>query len=102
MNQGEITQSSITRVLVIGFSLVIVLLVFGGSIAIRNIISIQENAARLVREQRVSRHVIENLLEGQQTLSAVFYTMTGDPDTADPEKVSKRLLEAEESLRQME
>ena len=100
--QGEITESSITRVLVIGFSTVIVLLVFGGSIAIHNIISIQENAAKLVSEQRVTRHLIENLQDEQQTLSTVFYTLTGDPDTADADKISKRLAQADQRLTAME
>jgi signal transduction histidine kinase len=101
-NQGEITQSSISRVLVIGFSLVIVLLIFGGSIAIRNIISIQENAAKLVSELRVTRHLIENLQDEQQTLSTVFYTITGDPDTADRDKVFRRLAQEDQRLLLME
>ncbi|MGD1069174.1 MAG: sensor histidine kinase [Bryobacteraceae bacterium] len=100
--QGEITEGSITRVLVIGFSLVIVLLVFGGSIALHNIISIQENAAKLVGEQRVTRHLIENLQDEQQTLSTVFYTIAGDPDTADADKISKRLAQADERLATLE
>lgn len=100
--QGEITESSITRVLVMGFSTVIVLLVFGGSIAIHNIISIQENAAKLVGEQRITRHLIENLQDEQQTLSTVFYTLTGDPDTADADKISKRLAQADQRLATME
>ncbi len=102
MPQGEITQGSITRVLVIGFSMVLVLLVFGGSIAVHNIISIQENAAKLVSEQRVTRHLIENLQDEQQTLSTVFYTLTGDPDTADPDKMSKRLAQVDMKLLNME
>jgi signal transduction histidine kinase len=99
---GEITQGSITRVLVIGFSLVIVLLVFGGSIAVHNIMSIQENALKLVDEQTVTRHLIENLQEEQQTLSAVFYTITGDPDAADPEKIVRSLAHADGALKSME
>jgi signal transduction histidine kinase len=99
---GEITQGSITRVLVIGFSLVIVLLVFGGSIAVHNIMSIQENALKLVDEQTVTRHLIENLQDEQQTLSAVFYTITGDPDAADPEKIARSLAHADGALKSME
>src|SRR4051812_14843475 len=102
MTQGEITQGSITRVLVIGFSMVLVLLVFGGTIAIRSIISIQENAAKLVSEQRVARHLIENLQDEQQPLSTVFYTLTGDPDTADADKMSKRLAQEDQRLLTME
>ncbi len=99
---GEITQGSITRVLVIGFALVIVLLVFGGSIAIHNITSIQTNAVKLVREQRVTRHLIQDLQDEQQTLSAVFYSITGDPDAADPQTISKRLNETDAALQRME
>jgi signal transduction histidine kinase len=102
IRQTEITEGSITRVLVIGFSLVIVLLVFGGSIAVHNIISIQENAAKLVSEQRVTRHLIENLQDEQQTLSTVFYTLTGDPDTVDADKVSQRLAQTDQRLATME
>lgn len=98
MNQHEITQSSITRVLVIGFSAVIVLLVFGGSIAVRNIISIQENAAKLVHEQSVTQRLIEDLENEQKTLSAIFYTVTGDPDTANAENIQRRLEQVEQSL----
>ena len=100
--QAEITQGSITRVLVIGFSLVIVLLSLGGGIALRNIISIQENAATLVRGQIVTHHLIENLEAQQKTLNAIFYTLSGDPDAADAEKIAKRLSEVENSLKWME
>src|SRR5579862_3663346 len=102
MIHGEITQDSITRVLVIGFTLVIVLLLFGGSIAVRNIISIQENANKLVREQRVTRRLIENLQVEQQTLSEIFYTLTGDPDTADPKRIRQRLEDVDTNLQHME
>ncbi|HVW83933.1 MAG TPA: sensor histidine kinase [Bryobacteraceae bacterium] len=99
--QREITQGSITRVLVIGFSLVIILLVFGGSIALRNILSIQENAAKLVHEQDVTRRLIEDLQAEQKTLSAIFYTLTGDPDTADPATISHQLDLVEKGLQTM-
>jgi signal transduction histidine kinase len=100
--QGEITQGNITRVLIIGFSLVIVLLSVGGSIALRNILSIQQNAAALVRAQRVTRRLIEHLQQEQATLSAIFYTLSGDPDTAEPDTIRKRLVEVESSLKSME
>ena len=100
--QGEITQASITRVLVIGFTLVIILLVAGGSIAIHSIVAIQQNAAKLVREQSVTRRLIEELQEEQRTLSAIFYTLSGDPDTADPDKIAKRLAQVQDQLVNLE
>ena len=101
LTQREITQGSITRVLVVGFSLVIILLSFGGVVAIRNISSIQENAAKLVSEQSVTRRLIEGLEQEQSTLSAIFYTLTGDPDTADEEQIEKRLLDVQAQIHKM-
>jgi signal transduction histidine kinase len=98
----EVTQGNITRVLVIGFSIVIVLLSVGGSVAFHNIISIRENAATLVREEHVTRRLIEDLQEEQKTLSEIFYTLTGDPDTADAAGISQRLDAAERTLQRIE
>lgn len=100
--EGEITQGNITRVLVIGFSAVIVLLGLGGAVALHNILSIQENAAKLVREQRVTRKLIENLQDEQKTLSAIFYSINGDPDTANPDVIRRRLVEVDKDLRNLE
>ncbi len=98
----EITQGNITRVLVIGFTLVIVLLSLGGSVALHNIISIRENAETLVRQERVTRRLIEELQEEQKTLSAIFYSLTGDPDTADAAQISRSLDQTERNLRHIE
>lgn len=47
----QITYSSIVRVLVVGFSTVIVLLVAAGAIALNNAHSIKESAGSLVRDR---------------------------------------------------
>ena len=98
----EITQGSITRVLAIGFSLVILVLLFGGSFEFRSITSIQKNAANLVHEEQVTRELIESLQTEQETLSKIFYTLTGDPDNADPAIISERLAQVQKSLEGME
>ena len=94
----EITQGSIRRVLAIGFSLVIAVLLIGGSVEFRSIASIQSNIATLVNQERVTRVLIENLQDEQKTLSQIFYTLTGDPDTADPVLISQRLADVEKTL----
>jgi two-component system sensor histidine kinase UhpB len=98
----EITPGSITRVLALGFSLVIVVLLIGGSFEFRSIASIQKNAASLVSQEQVARTLIESLQEEQQTLSQIFYTLTGDPDTANPTTISQRLDEVQTKLERME
>ena len=98
----EITPGSITRVLALGFSLVIVVLLIGGSFEFRSITSIQKNAASLVSQEHVARMLIESLQEEQKTLSQIFYTLTGDPDTANPTVISQRLNEVQKKLAGME
>ena len=60
----------------------------GGIIAVHSVFSIQANAGKLVREQHVTQRLIEDLEQEQITLSAIFYSLTGDPDTADPEIIN--------------
>ena len=64
----QITHQNIFRVLLAGFSLVIVLLLAAALVGIRNIQSIQANAASLVREQSLTNRLIDEL-HSQQTSS---------------------------------
>jgi hypothetical protein len=97
----EVTQSNITRVLVIGFTLVILFLAIGGTVAFRNIVSVRENVDSLVKEENVNRSLIGGLQEEQQTLGAIFYTLAGDPSAADSAGISERLARAERDLRRI-
>ncbi|MDQ2898361.1 MAG: histidine kinase [Acidobacteriota bacterium] len=91
MNTRVITPGSISRVLIAGFSLVIILLLAAGFIGIRNIQSIKENAASLVQEQRVSTRLIGEIQQEQSTLSAVFYKLARDPDTVNYKQILPQL-----------
>ncbi|MDE3197144.1 MAG: sensor histidine kinase [Acidobacteriota bacterium] len=98
----EITHGSITRVLAVGFSLVILVLLFGGSFEFSSIMSIQRNALNLVHEENVTRQLIESLQSEQETLSKIFYTLTGDPDTANPAEIAQRLDAVQNTLARLE
>ena len=98
MTSGEITPGSISRVLIAGFSLVIVLLLTAGFIGIRNIQSIKENAASLVNEQRVTTRLIGEIQQEQSTLSAVFYKLARGPDTLDYEQILVQLAMIDEDM----
>jgi signal transduction histidine kinase len=100
--QAEITQGSITRVLVAGFTLVIVLLGIGGGIALKNVFRIQQTAIKLVSRLKSTRGLIENLQDEQQALSRIFYTLTGDPDTADAATIKIRLDQALKQIHEIE
>jgi signal transduction histidine kinase len=94
----EITPGSITRVLALGFSLVVVVLLIGGSIEFRSITSIQENAGKLVRQEYVARTLVESLQEEQNTLNLIFYKIAGDPDTPNAAAISQRLADVQKKL----
>ncbi len=98
----EITPGSITRVLTLGFSLVVVVLLIGGSIEFRSITSIQANAAKLVSQEYVAQTLIESLQDEQKTLNLIFYKIAGDPDTPNAATISQRLAGVEEKLDRME
>ncbi len=94
MLPARITQNSIRRVLTVGFTLVIALLLAAGFFGLRNLRAIQENAASLVNEQLVSTRLIDEIQRQQGTLSAVFYTLAPDPDVVDTERVLAQLDDA--------
>ena len=64
-----ITHQNIFRVLIAGFSLVIVLLAAAATLALRNIRAVQQSAASLVREQAVTNRLIDELHRQQTSLS---------------------------------
>jgi signal transduction histidine kinase len=98
----EITPGSITRVLALGFSLVIVVLLIGGIIEFRSITSIQENAEKLVSQQYVAQTLIESLHDEQEILNLIFYKLAGDPDTPNPAAISRRLANVQGKLDEIE
>ena len=68
----EITQTTIFRVLIAGFMLVILLLLAAGFMSVRNIRSIQVSVADLVEEGLVTIRLVDDIQREQAALSAVF------------------------------
>jgi len=93
-----ITERSVLRVLLFGFSLVIVLLVAAGYVGVRNVRLIQESAAHLVSEQTVTSSLIDEIHREQGTLNAVFYNMGRGPDWVDREHVMGQLDASDEAI----
>ena len=97
----QITHRNILRVLLAGFALVILLLVVAGIVAIRNIRSIQANAATLVEEQKENTDLIEEVQREQAALSAVFYNLARDPESVDREKILTDLNAVNENISEL-
>src|ERR1019366_8042582 len=94
----RITHQNIFRVLMAGFTLVIVLLGAAAIVGIRNIQSIEENATSLVREQSLSNRLIDELHSQQTALSEVFSVLERDPDSVDYYKIMSQLDEADRDI----
>jgi signal transduction histidine kinase len=94
----RITHQNIFRVLMAGFTLVMVLLLAAAIVGIRNIQSIQENANSLVREQSLTNRLIDELHSQQTTLSEVFSVLARDPDSVDYSKIMSQLDEADRDI----
>ena len=94
----QITHQNIVRVLIAGFSLVILLLLAAALVGVRNIQSIQENAASLVSEQAVTNRLIDELHSQQTTLSEVFSVLARDPDSVDYDHIMAQLDQADREI----
>jgi signal transduction histidine kinase len=94
----QITHQNIFRVLTVGFTLVILLLLGAAAVGIRNIRSIQENATGLVREQEVTNHLIAELQTRQSSLAEVFSVLARDPDSIDYDGIMQQLDQADRDI----
>lgn len=94
----HITHRSLLRVLIAGFSLVIILLLAGAFIGIRNIQSIKDNAAHLIGEQQVTNRLLSEVHRQQESLSEVFSVLARDPDSVDYGKILAQLEEANQNI----
>jgi signal transduction histidine kinase len=94
----QITHGNIFRVLIAGFSLVILLLVAAAVVGVRNIRAIQQNAASLVREQSVTNRLVDELQTQQTNLSEVYSVLARDPDSVDYDRIMSQLDAADREI----
>ncbi len=98
MSPKRITHQNIFRVLAAGFGLVILLLLAAAFVGVRNIQSIQQNAASLVRDQDVTNRLIDELHSQQTSLYDVFSVLARDPDSVDYNHIMAQLDEADRDI----
>ena len=94
----QITDKSILRVLIGGFSLVIILLLLAAFVGIRSVQSIKASAARLVSEQSVTTRLIDEIQREQVTLNAVYYMLGGKAERVDRAEVLGEVNDAEQTI----
>jgi signal transduction histidine kinase len=95
---SEIGYNSLFRVLAVGFTMVIILLITAGAIGLTNAHSIQAGAAALVKQQLTMTRLIEELEREQDALNAVFYKLSRAPDQVDRERILLELDRADQNI----
>ena len=98
MHSDPVTYRKILRVLVIGFSAVIVLLMAAGSIGLKSAQLIQENSAEIVHNGLVTTRLIDELQREQDTLNAAFYKLSRGPELTERERLLTQLDEADQAV----
>jgi len=94
----QITHSSLLRVLIVGFSLVIILLLAGAFIGLGNIQNLKASAARLVDEQQATNRLLEEVHRQRASLSEVFSILARDPDSVDAGQILSQLDAADQNI----
>ncbi len=98
MYSDPVTYRKILRVLVIGFSAVIVLLMAAGSIGLKSAQLIQENSADIVHNSLVTTQLIDELQREQDTLNAAFNKLSRGPELSERERLLSQLDDADRAV----
>jgi signal transduction histidine kinase len=98
MEPQQITRQNIFRVLIAGFALVILLLVGAAIVGLRNIQSIQSEAANLLKEQSLTNRLIDELHSQQTSLRDVFSVLARDPESVDSAHILRQIDDADRDI----
>ncbi len=98
MYSDPVTVRKILRVLVIGFSAVIALLMAAGFIGLKSAQLIQENSAEIVHNALVTTQLIDELQREQDTLNAAFNKLSRGPELSERERLLAQLDDADQAV----
>ena len=98
MYSDPVTYRKILRVLIIGFSAVIVLLMAAGFIGLKSVQLIQEGSAEIIHNALVTNQLIDELQREQDTLNAAFYKLSRGPELSERERLLAQLDEADQAV----
>ena len=98
MYSDPVTYRKILRVLVVGFSAVLALLIAAGVIGLKSAQLIQENSAEIVHGGLVTTRLIDELQREQDTLNAAFYKLSRGPELSERERLLAQLDDADQAV----
>jgi signal transduction histidine kinase len=99
MNRERPIGVHLLRVLVAGFTLLILLLVACVYVGIDAMRSAEYSAARLVEDQRATLRLIDDIQRNEDSLSAVFYTLASAPERTNRTALLESLETRERAIR---
>ncbi|MBI5084989.1 MAG: hypothetical protein HZB13_10390 [Acidobacteria bacterium] len=86
-----VTQRAITRVVLAGFSLVILFMLGAGLLGVRSISSIRATTGELLEEQVRIQDLLDAVLREQRAINAIFAGFAQTPDKIDREQLLSQL-----------
>ena len=98
LQSRRVTERTIFRILIAGFTLVLLLLMLASAIGVKNTRSIQAGASRLVNEQTVTSRLINEIQVEQATLNAIVYQLSSGAQPVNSASVVTQLEETNEAL----
>jgi signal transduction histidine kinase len=98
VSPDPVTYKKLLRVLVLGFSAVIVLLVAAAFVGVNSAQLIKQSTAELVRSELVTTRLIDELQREQDTLNATFYKLSRGPETVDRDRALAQLDAADQAV----
>jgi signal transduction histidine kinase len=98
VHSDPVTYRKILRVLVIGFSAVIALLIAAGFIGLKSAQLIRENSAEIVHNGLITTRLIDELQREQDTLNAAFYKLARGTELSERERLLSQLDDADQAV----
>src|SRR5436190_11528021 len=91
-------ERHVLPVLIAGFTLLVVLLLISGLIAVESMRSMESIAAQFAIEQQATVRLIDEMQSEEGNLSSVFYSLAAGQQSLDGDPLLKRLDALERSI----
>lgn len=94
-----VNDRNVRRSLAAGFTLVIFLLLADALVGFYSIQSIQTAAAELAEDQFTQMALVDEIQREQDSLSAIFHTLSGDPESVNRDQILAQIEVTERNIR---
>ena len=93
-----VTRTAIVRVLLAGFSLVILLLLAAGFVGVRNLSAIRSTAEEILAGQARTGELLDEVLRQQRAINTIYASFARPPDLLDREETLEQLQASDKDI----